>query len=102
MPPVLPRGVAGGCGPHRLSDRNAGPSLKSLLSAGRIAGQERRPDKTGGKWHIRCLAESGDPNAIWQARQRMRAYLPLERRHLHSDWPLSRDNPEFWAELGKT
>lgn len=32
----------------------------------------------------------------------MRAYLPLERGHLHPDWPLSRDNPAFWEELGKT
>lgn len=27
---------------------------------------------------------------------------PLEYSHLHSDWPLSRDNPPFWQESGKT
>ena len=31
----------------------------------------------------------------------MRSYLPLDRSIMHPDWPLSRDSPEFWEELGK-
>ena len=85
-----------------LPDRNGAPPLDELLAASRIAGLERRPDRKGGKWWIRRLANSGDPDAIRQARQLMRAYLPLERGHLHADWPLSGDKPEFWAKLGKT
>jgi len=85
-----------------LRDDKNGLPLRGLLRAGRIAGQEQRPDNKNGRWFIRRLAESRDMSAIWQARERMRAYLPLERGHLHPDWPLSRDNPAFWEELGKT
>jgi len=85
-----------------LRNYRNGLPLRRLLRAGRIAGQEQRPDGKNGAWFIRRLAESRDPNAIRQARQRMRCYLPLERGHLHPDWPLSRDNPAFWEELGKT
>ncbi|MYF08575.1 MAG: hypothetical protein F4089_06365 [Gammaproteobacteria bacterium] len=79
-----------------LRNHKNGLPLRRLLRAGRIAGQEQRPDRKNGAWFIRRLAESHDPNAIRQARQRMRRYLPFERGHLHPDWPLSRDNPAFW------
>ncbi len=85
-----------------LRNYRSGLPLRRLLRAGRIAGQDQRPDRKNGAWFIRRLAESRNPHAIRQARQRMRTYLPLERGHLHPDWPLSRDNPAFWEELGKT
>ena len=85
-----------------LRDCRKGLPLRRLLRAGRIAGQDQRPDGKNGAWFIRRLAESRNPHAIRQARQRMRAYLPFERAHLHPDWPLSRDNSAFWEELGKT
>ena len=85
-----------------LRDYKNGLPLRRLLRAGRIAGQEQRPNKRNGSWWIRRVAESRDPMAIEQARQRMRRYLPIDRSVLHADWPLSRDNTAFWEELGKT
>lgn len=85
-----------------LKNSKGGLPLRKLLRAGRIAGQEQRPDEECGSWFIRRLADSPNPEDIHRARERMRAYLPLERRHLHPDWPLSRDNPDFWEEIGKT
>ena len=85
-----------------LTDWKGGLPLFNLLCAGRIAGQEQRPNRKNGAWFIRRLAVSRDPHAIRQARQQMRTYLPFERGHLLPDWPLSRDNPAFWEELGKT
>ena len=83
------------------NDRNGLP-LRRLLRAGRIAGQEQRPDRNNGAWWIRRIAETPDRDGIFRARQRIRDYLPFERGHLHADWPLSRENPAFWQELGKT
>lgn len=85
-----------------LRNYRNGLPLRRLLRAGRIAGQEQRPDKKYGRWFIHRLAASPDLDAKGQARERLRRYLPLERGHLHPDWPLSGDNPAFWEELGKT
>lgn len=85
-----------------LRDYKNGLPLRRLLRAGRIAGQEQRPDRKNGMWWIRRIAETPTREGIFRARQRMRAYLPFERGHLHADWPLSRENPAFWGELGKT
>ena len=85
-----------------LRNYKNGLPLRRLLRAGRIAGQEQRPNQKNGSWWIRRVAESRDPMAIQQARQRMRRYLPIDRGILHADWPLSRDTPAFWEELGKT
>ena len=41
--------------------------LRELLCAGRIAGQQRRPDRGNGSWWFRCLAESRDAMAIQRA-----------------------------------
>ena len=86
-----------------LRNYKNGLPLRRLLRAGRIAGQQQRLDRKNGSWWIRRLAESGDPMAIQQARQRMRRYLPIDRDVLlHADWPLFKDNRTFWEELGKT
>ena len=85
-----------------LRNYKNGLPLRRLLRAGRIAGQEQRPDQGKGSWWIRRLADSPDQDGIWHARQRMRRYLPIDRDILHADWPLSRDKPAFWEELGKT
>ena len=66
------------------NDRNGLP-LRRLLRAGRIAGQEQRPDRKNGAWWIRRIAETPDRDGIFRARQRMRDYLPFERGHLHAD-----------------
>ncbi len=84
-----------------LPDGSSGAELRELLAAGRIAGQQRRPDRKKGSWRIRRLAETRDPQSIQEARRRMRTYLPLDRAIFHPDWPLSRDNSAFWEELGK-
>ena len=84
-----------------LPNGRNGSGLRELFEAGRIAGQQRRPDRDGGSWWIRRLAQSRDPQSIQEARHRMRSYLPLDRSIMHPDWPLSPDNPEFWEELGK-
>ena len=83
-----------------LRNYKNGLPLRRLLRAGRIAGQQQCPDRNGGLWWIRRLAKSRDAMAIQQARQRIRRYLPIDRDILHADWPLSRDYPAFWLELG--
>ena len=73
------------------NDENGLP-LQKLLRAGRIAGQEQRPNEENGSWWIRRLAESPRPGRRFRrARQRMRRYLPIDRSVLHADWPLSGD-----------
>ena len=85
-----------------LADRKGGLPLRNLLRAGRIAGQEKRPDKKNGAWFIRRLAASRDPDAIREARERMRRCLPIDRSALPPDWPVNQGPADFWQELGKT
>ena len=85
-----------------LSDRKGGLPLRNLLRAGRIGGQEQRPDKKNGTWFIRRLAASRDPNAIRDARERLRRCLPIDRDALPPDWPVNQGPAVFWQELGKT
>ena len=85
-----------------LLDYKRGLPLGRLLRAGRIAGQQQRPDRRNGSWWIRRLAESRDAIAIQQARRQIRRYLPIDRDSLHAEWPLSRDTSTFWEELGRT
>ena len=73
-----------------LHNYKNGLPLRNLLRAGRIAGQEQHPNEKNGIWWIRRLAKSRDPEAIRQARQRMRRYLPIDRTNLYPDWPLSK------------
>ena len=47
-----------------LADRKNGLPLRALLRAGRIAGQEQRPNTKNGSWWIRRLAKSRGPQAI--------------------------------------
>ena len=85
-----------------LRDYKRGLPLRTLLLAGRIAGQQQRPDRSNGSWWIRRLAESRDAVEIQQARRQIRRYLPIDRDILHAEWPLSRGNSTFWEELGRT
>ena len=85
-----------------LTDRKGGLPLRNLLRAGRIAGQQQRPDKNNGTWFIRRLAASRDPDAICKARERLRRCLPIDRDVLPPDWPVNQGPAEFWQELGKT
>ena len=85
-----------------LRDYKRGLPLRRLLRAGRIAGQQQRPDGRNGSWWIRRLAESRDAMAIQQARRQIRRYLPIDRDILHAEWPLIRDTSIFWEELGRT
>ena len=85
-----------------LSNRKNGLPLRNLLRAGRVAGQEQRPNQKHGAWWLRRLAESRSPNAILQARERMRRYLPIRRDILPPDWLADESEPDFWQELGKT
>ena len=85
-----------------LRDYKRGLPLRTLLRAGRIAGQQQRPDQSNGSWWIRRLAESRDAVEIQQARRQIRRYLPIDRDILHAEWPLSRGNSTFWEELGRT
>ena len=85
-----------------LRDCKRGLPLRTLLLAGRIAGQQQRPDQSTGSWWIRRLAESRDAMEIQQARRQIRRYLPIDRDILHAEWPLSRGNSTFWEELGRT
>ena len=55
-----------------LPDRKKGLPLRDLLRAGRIAGQEQRPNTKNGSWWILRIAKSREPHAIQQARERMR------------------------------
>ncbi len=85
-----------------LTDRKGGLPLRNLLRAGRIAGQQQRPDEKNGTWFIRRLAASRDPNAIRDARERLRRCLPIDRDVLPPDWPVNQGPAVFWQELGKT
>ena len=85
-----------------LTDRKDGLPLRNLLRAGRIAGQEQRPDQKNGTWFIRRLAASRDPNAIRDARERLWRCLPIDRDVLPPDWPVNQGPAVFWQELGKT
>ena len=85
-----------------LPDRKGGLPLRNLLRAGRIAGQQQRPDKKNGMWFIRRLAVSCDPDAIRDARERLRRCLPIDRDALPPDWPVNQGPAVFWQELGKT
>ena len=85
-----------------LTDRKGGLPLRNLLRAGRIAGQQQRPDKKNGTWFIRRLAASRDPQAIRKARERLRRCLPIDRDVLPPDWPVNQGPAVFWQELGKT
>lgn len=85
-----------------LQNRKNGLPLQDLLRAGRIAGQEQRPNEKNDSWFIRRLAESRDPQAIVKARERLRRYLPIERANFPADWPANQGDPVFWQELGKT
>ena len=85
-----------------LPDRKGGLPLRNLLRAGRIAGQQQRPDEKNGTWFIRRLAASRDPDAIRDARERLRRCLPIDRDVLPPDWPVNQGPAVFWQELGKT
>ena len=85
-----------------LRDYKNGLPLRRLLRAGRIAGQQQRPDKKNGTWFIRRLAASRDPDAIRDARERLRRCLPIDRDVLPPDWPVNQGPAVFWQELGKT
>ena len=85
-----------------LRNYKNGLPLRRLLRAGRIAGQEQRPNQKNGAWFIRRLAASRDPDAIRDARERLRRCLPIERDVLPPDWPVNQGPADFWQELGKT
>ena len=85
-----------------LRNYNYGLPLRRLLRAGRIAGQEQRPNQKNGAWFIRRLAASRDPRAIRAARDRLRRCLPIDRNALPPDWPVNQGPAVFWQELGKT
>lgn len=85
-----------------LADRKGGLPLRNLLRAGRIAGQEQRPDKKNGTWFIRRLAASRDPDSILAARERIRRCLPVDRDAIPADWPVPQGPDGFWQELGRT
>ena len=85
-----------------LHDRKGGLPLRNLLRAGRIAGQEQRPNKKNGSWFINRLAKSQDPQGIRQARERLRRYLPIKRNDFSIDWPVDQGPSNFWQELGRT
>ena len=85
-----------------LRNYKSGLPLRRLLRAGRIAGQEQRPNQKNGAWFIRRLATSRDPNAIREARERLRRCLPIDRDALPPEWPVNQGPSDFWQELGKT
>ncbi len=85
-----------------LKNHNNGLPLRRLLRAGRIAGQQQRPNRKNGAWFIRRLAASRDPGAIRKARERLRRCLPIDRDALPPDWPVNQGPTDFWQELGKT
>lgn len=85
-----------------LRDCKNGLPLLRLLRAGRIAGQQQRPDRKNGAWFIRRLATSREPHAIREARERLCRCLPIDRDALPPDWPVNQGPAVFWQELGKT
>ena len=85
-----------------LKNCKNGLPLRRLLRAGHIAGQQQRPDKKNGMWFIRRLAASRDPQAIREARERLRRCLPIDRDVLPPGWPVNQGPAVFWQELGKT
>ena len=85
-----------------LQNYKNGLPLRRLLRAGRIAGQEQRPNRKNGAWFIRRLTASRDPDAIRDARERLRRCLPIDRDALPPDWPVNQGPAVFWQELGKT
>ena len=85
-----------------LRNYGSGLPLRRLLHAGRVAGQEQRPNRKNGAWFIRRLAASRDPAAIRLARDRLRRCLPIDRDVLPPDWPVNQGPAVFWQELGKT
>ena len=68
-----------------LRDDENGLPLRRLLRAGRIAGQQQRPNRKNGLWFIRRLAASRDPRAIRDARERLRRCLPIDHDALPPD-----------------
>ena len=80
---------------------NDSPLLK-LLRAGRIAGQQQRPNRKHGEWFIRRLADSPDTHSIHEARERLRRCLPIDRNALPHNWPVHQGPANFWQELGNT
>lgn len=85
-----------------LPDRKGGLPLRDLLRAGRIAGQQQRPDRKDGRWFIRRLAASGDQGVIGDTRERIHRCLPVDRDALPTDWPVHPGLDVFWQELGRT
>ena len=85
-----------------LHNYKNGLPLRRLLRAGRIAGQQQRPNAKGGTWFIRRLAAGQDPHSISQARERLRRCLPIDRATFPPDWPVNQGPAVFWQVLGKT
>ena len=85
-----------------LADRKDGLSLRRLLRAGRIAGQEQRPDKKNGTWFIRRLAASRDHGVTGDTHERIRRCLPVDRDAIPAGWPMPQGPDIFWQELGRT
>ena len=85
-----------------LRNYKNGLPLRRLLRAGRIAGQEQRPNRKNGAWFIRRLAASRDPDAIREAHEQLRYCLPIDRANFPADWPVNQGPDAFWQELGKT
>ena len=85
-----------------LPDRKGGLPLRNLLRAGRIAGQQQRPDRKNGTWFIRRLAASRDHGVMSDTRERIRRCLPVDRDALPVGWPVHPGPDVFWQELGRT
>ena len=84
-----------------LRNYKNGLPLRRLLRAGRIAGQEQRPNRKNGAWFIRRLAASRHPDAIREAREQLRYCLPIDRANFPADWPVNQGPAAFWQELGE-
>ena len=85
-----------------LPDRKGGLPLRNLLRAGRIAGQQQRPNRKNGTWFIRRLAASRDHGVTGDTRERIRRCLPVDRDALPAGWPVHPGPDVFWQELGRT
>ena len=85
-----------------LPDRKDGLPLRNLLRAGRIAGQQQRPDRKNGTWFIRRIAASLDHGVTGDTRERIRRCLPVDRDALPHGWPVHHGPDVFWQELGRT